>query len=456
MNTRMKECDLRGHPFYCLLKHPALPLLCAASVFGAETPSATPNDFLKRGTPTLVVGTAGDDPTDRAIKGQAAMLRDRLFPAAAIIDDLDVDVAKGPAAWPAHPVLYGGPHVNHGLARLGASLPFDMESGKLTAGDQVFEGDEYRLITLVPARNADKDGPGHPEFLLYAGTGTPGVTEINGVRHGAEPILIADAFGRLLTGSWRKTSSGAMAPVFTQPRARRIAWRTVDRELKIKSSAKALMIHVRFPRQLPAAKDEEQVVQAALRGLARAANQLGEVSSVPLSIYVYPDLGSIASLTGQRGDGYAVVEVRVLHVVRSDPAPGGGFEGLVAHEGTHALACDTWGAAGTSLLGEGLAVWTSGAYGRVVLSDWKQRVRQPVPPVADLLGKAFRQMPESQSYPWAGIFIEAVAAKVGIVKLRQHLYGATASTWEAACKEAGTTPQELESAFRAMLGDQSR
>jgi len=418
--------------------------------FGAQAP-ASPNDFFKRGTPTFVVGTAGDDRADRAIKAQAALIRDLMFPAAKIIDDSAVDVAKGPAAWPANPILYGGPHVNHVLAKLSASLPFRIERGKLTVGDQVFEGNEHRLITLVPARAAAKDGPGYPEFLLYAGTGSPGIAEINAVRHGAEPILIADSFGRLLAGSWQKQGDGTVTAAFTQPRARRIAWRTVDAELKANPPAKSLVIHVRFPQQLPAAKDEEQVIQACLRGLKRAADKLGEVGTADLSIYVYPDLGSIASLTGQRGDGHAVVEARVLHVVRFDPVAGGGFENLLAHEGTHVIGYDTWGEAGTSLLGEGLAVWVSGAYGGVSLSDWKRRVQQPVPPIADLLGKSFRQMPENQSYPLAGILVEAAVEKLGVAKVRQHLYGATASTWEAACKEAGTTPDEIETVFRATL-----
>ena len=432
---------------YMQMITPYLFLFTLTDALIAQTPSATHDDFYKRGTPTFVVGTAGDDRADRAIKAQVAMIRDLLFPTANIIDDSAVDVPKGPAAWPAHPILYGGPHVNVVLAKLGVSLPFRMERGKLTVGEQVFEGNEYRLIVLIPARAADKDGPGYPEFLLYAGNGSPGVTEINGVRHGSEPILIADVFGRLLAGSWRKTSEGTVAPVFTQPRARRIAWRTVDRELKMKSSAKAMNVHVQFPQQLPAARDEEQVIQACLRGLARAADKLAVISSADLSVYVYPDLSSIASLTGQRGDGHAVVEARVLHVVRYNPAADGGFEKLLTHEGTHALAYDTWGAVGTPLLGEGLAVWTAGVYGGVSLADWKRLVPQPVPPVADLLGKSFRQMPESQSYPLAGLFVEMAVEKLGLEKVRQRLYGATASTWESACQEAGTTRSRVGGGF---------
>jgi hypothetical protein len=170
-----------------------------------------------------------------------------------------------------------------------------------------------------------------------------------------------------------------------------------------------------------------------------------------LTIYIYPDLGGIASLTGQRGDGHAVVEARVVHVVRADPAVGGGLEKLLAHEGTHVLAYRAWGAAGTPMLGEGLAVWASGAYGGVSLGDWKRRIQQPLPSVAELLGKTFRQIPENQSYPLAGIFVEMAVEKLGLAKVRQHLYGATASTWEFACKGAGTTPQALEAAFRALL-----
>ncbi len=146
-----------------------------------------------------------------------------------------------------------------------------------------------------------------------------------------------------------------------------------------------------------------------------------------------------------------MVEARVLHVVRADAVAGGGFEELLAHEGTHALAYDAWGGAGTAMLGEGLAVWAADGYAGTSLDDWSRRAPQPVPAAADLLGRAFRQMPETQSYPLAGLFVDVAVEKLGVAKLRQHLYGATASTWEAACKEAGTTSRDLENAFRAAL-----
>ncbi len=40
---------------------------------------------------------------------------------------------------------------------------------------------------FLKGRKKDKKAPGHPTFLLYAGTSTPSVTEINGVKHGIEP-----------------------------------------------------------------------------------------------------------------------------------------------------------------------------------------------------------------------------------------------------------------------------
>ena len=70
-----------------------------------------------------------------------------------------------------------------------------------------FEGDDYAIITVIPAR-AGK----YPEMLLYAGTATSAVAEINSpsVARVDAPIVIviADAFGPLMVGSWEITSDG--------------------------------------------------------------------------------------------------------------------------------------------------------------------------------------------------------------------------------------------------------
>jgi hypothetical protein len=72
------------------------------------------------------------------------------------------------------------------------------------------------------------------------------------------------------------------------------------------------------------------------------------------------------------------------------------------------LAYDTWGEVGTPLPG-----------------DWKRRLRQPVPAVADLLGKSFRLLPENQSYPLAGILVE-VAVIAPAPAIAEPSAGATA------------------------------
>ena len=83
-----------------------------------------PNAFLRRGQPTFVVGTSGDDRCDREIRRQAELIRDLLFPDSSIVADGAIDVGRGPEAWPPNPVLYGGPQANAILAKLGPTLPF--------------------------------------------------------------------------------------------------------------------------------------------------------------------------------------------------------------------------------------------------------------------------------------------------------------------------------------------
>jgi hypothetical protein len=398
-----------------------------------------------------VLGTGGDDRADRGIAAQVEFIRSALFPAATVVKDLAIDVAKGAAAWPRNPVVFGGPHVNTLLDRLAPSLPFSMQRGKLKIGDEVFEGDEYRLIAIIPARQPDAKGPGYPEFLLYAGAGSPGVAEINSLHHGEEPILIGDAFGRLLSGEWQQAPGGQLKPFFPAPRARRVAWRTVKRELSSPAGAGST-VQVRFAEQLAPASDEDQTVAACLRGLTQAGRKLELTNPASVTIYIYPDRASKGALTGIQGDGHSDIIAYSVHVIGFDSGRGGGLERLLAHEGTHVLAYQGWGAAGTAFMGEGLAVWASGGYGGDTLDVWKSRLQARIPVLASFLGKGFFQMPEQQSYPLAGLFVEAAVKKIGLAKVRAHLFGATASTWREACSDAGTTPGELEQAWRESLG----
>jgi hypothetical protein len=176
---------------------------------------------------------------------------------------------------------------------------------------------------------------------------------------------------------------------------------------------------------------------------------IGESPS--LSVYIYPDRRSKATLTGNGGDGHADVSTRSVHVVRFDPAAGGVLEQLVMHEGAHVFCHECWGPAGSPLLGEGVAVWAAGSYGGIPLSEWKRRLREGIPPVTELLGKSFRSIPEGRSYPVAGLFLEAAVKTVGIEQVRDYLYGASPASWEASCRRAGATPEQLEAAFRTAL-----
>src|SRR5690606_4960201 len=77
-----------------------------------EPLTTTVNEFFGRGTPTFIVGTPGDDISDRAIAGQVELVRAMFFPTAEVFSDASLDVGAGPSAWPSNPVVYGGSHVN--------------------------------------------------------------------------------------------------------------------------------------------------------------------------------------------------------------------------------------------------------------------------------------------------------------------------------------------------------
>jgi hypothetical protein len=395
----------------------------------------TPDDLLAQGTPTLVVGTLGDDAADRAIVAQARMIQ-QLFPGATVVPDTSIDVAAGPSGWPPNPILYGGAHMNAVVAALDDALPLHVDAERIVVGGETYAGVDQRVIAVVPAEAS------HPAFLLYAGTGTPGIVEINAVHHGADPLLIADVHGRLQVGTWARGADGKVTATMGA-RARRIAWRIVERAVA------GVTIRVAFPEQLAAAADEPAVVDAVVRGITRAAARLEVGAPPPITVYVYPDRRSKETLTGDPGDGHAVASGATLHVIRFDPAPGGGLENLVTHEGTHAITGQRWGPAGSSLVGEGIAVWASGQYGGVSLADWPARLGER-PLVSTLLPTAvFRGKPEADTYPLAGLLVTVAVERVGLDNVRDHLFGATAETWADACRAAGTTAEALDAAVAA-------
>ncbi|PRP92846.1 hypothetical protein ENSA5_46780 [Enhygromyxa salina] len=413
-----------------------------------EATGPTPNAFFTRGELTFVVGTAGDELADRGVVAQAEFIRALLFSTSKLVTDASIDVGKGPRVWPKNPVVYGGPQVNTMLAELAPTLPFELSSDALTIGGETFSGPGYRVIAVVPGRAPDERGPGYPEFLLYAGTGTPGVAEINEVSHGAEPILIADQFGRLVTGRWVRGPGAELEAALASERAPRPAWRGLTRTLE-KGGAR---LRVHFLAEGPADADEQQLVEACVRGVKTVIDKLGVSDPVQLSIYVYPDAETKRRLTGDGGHGNAVVSSGSVHVIRLDPAVGGELESLLAHEATHVLAYEAWGPPGSALFGEGLAVWVSGQYGGRRLGAWKSQITEHAP-IATLLGPAFTKLPEQTSYPIAGLIVKTAVAELGRDAVRDHLLGASAESWAAACEQAGTTPDELEQALSNALAN---
>lgn len=405
-----------------------------SSASSAVVPSSPRNvdAFLRSpGAPTFVAGTLGAPAIDRAVRVQIGLVS-LLFKGATEIDD----VAVSTGGWPAKPIVYGGPHVNAAVA--GLRLPFEIGPGRLAIGEHVLEGDEYRIITVLPPTAE------HPELLLYAGTATPGIVEINSVPHGPDAIVVADRFGPLLTGAWRE-EGGALVPALT--RRSRPAWRTIERD------AGGVASRIHFPEKLPPASDEAARVEAILRGIATSVKALRISSGPPIDVYVYPDVRSQVSFTGRDWNGQAVLESRALHVTQASPEA---TERLLAHEATHVLAFQSWGSSGVTVLGEGLAVWVSGSYGGKRLDAWRTELaKSPRPSASELVARG-RAVPEATLYPLGGLLFGALQRELGEGKVRVHLFTATPATWGDACRAAGTTAEAVDAMLEAALREDGR
>jgi hypothetical protein len=309
---------------------------------------------------------------------------------------------------------------------------------------QTFEGDALALITVVPARQGR-----YPEFLLYAGTGTPGIAEINSGSVGRvdAPIVIADAFGPLVVGTWAIGSDGIAAPMLGKP-GRRVGWRETVKDVA------GIAVAFKFFDGSPAT-DDDAAIRASIRGLETAAKKLaiGAGAGLTMTVYVHPDQRSKKTLTGDGGAGHAIAFAKTLHVFYVRPASA--LEALVAHEGTHVITPQLWPPVGSPLFGEGVAVWVAGGYAGESLAKLATKIKgtKPAGPIRDLLGPAFRTMPEGLGYPIAGMLVEIAVEKVGLANVRDHLYGATMATWDDACKRAGTTADALDAALAAVLGN---
>jgi hypothetical protein len=205
---------------------------------------------------------------------------------------------------------------------------------------------------------------------------------------------------------------------------------------------------VTFKLYEPLADRDAPMIDQAEAGIATALAKLAPARTerpIAFTVVIHPDKRSKATLTGNGGDGHAVGFANTLHVFAHE-----GLAYLVTHEATHSITTLAWPPAYSSLLGEGIAVWTTGGYAGQPLATFKGKIAPR--PIKELLdSKTFRSLPEAQTYPIGGTLLDIAIAKVGLVKVRDHLYGATAATWDDACKAAGTTAAELDAALAEAL-----
>jgi hypothetical protein len=406
----------------------------SASVAVPAPGPRTPNEFYAAGVPTFVAGTLGDEHEDRVIRGQIELIRGMLFPTAKVVDDTSIDVKSGAAAWPANAVLYGGPQHNAVIAALAGELPFRMTGDSLELDGHKLNGAGIQLIALVPARSADI---AHPSFLLYAGTGREGVAEINGMPHGENGLAIYDAFDSIAGGGWQIGANGFTPQLNWAPPRKALD----DTSHDLQGGAAKVTITT-----VPGASYEDLPAQkaAVTKGLETSLKKLDIDAPTEVRVVIYPNAESKKAFTHSAGDGHAVPAARTLHV-RAVEAKG--LERLIAHEATHVYTQQVWGPPGTAFVGEGLAVWVSGQYGGSELVDWKKRLDKRAP-IATLLGVGFRQRPERETYPQAGITVGALIDLVGLAKLRREVWPATPEGWQAACERAGITSEKLDKATR--------
>lgn len=418
--------------------------LALACTLGAPTDEPrTASEFLSGRLPSFVVGTLGDDRADRGITAQVELVRGLLFPKAAVVLDESFDPGAGPSAWPATPILYGGGHLNAVLAGLGDCLPFSVSSEAIEIAGEQYVGDEYRLIALVPSIAPTETCPGSPQFLLYAGAGTPGVTEINATPDGNFGFVVVDRFGLRDAGRWDRDADGSPVAKITQ-RALRKPWR----ESRVQDGGRVEPVLIVQRLQVVTQSDSERAEDlAVLRGVRKAEAALGLASTAPLTVYVYPDAQTKALIT-RAGDGHADQASRTLHVLAVDAGVDGALERLCAHEAVHILATDAFGVAGSPLWGEGLAVWAAGHYGGRSLQEWRLDPPRVEAGIVELCGAGFARLPERSSYPVAGLLVADLIHEHGLEAFLEHLYPAGPPGLEAALASLELRTDNLDAILR--------
>ena len=246
-----------------MLALPVLLGLVPGRSDAVELGGTNPNAFLRRGLPTFVVGTSGDDRSDREIRRQA---------------ELDP-----------RPPVPGGPD-RHGRVDRGGAGPRGMapqpDPLRRAAGQR--RPGEARVHAALPARAGEPHprGSGVPGRRLPAdrrragprgGSRRPRLSRVPALRRhrlarcrrdqrrlarpGADPRgrHVRAAARRRLAGG-RRPGGGPRLPARPLPSH---PWRAVERNFRSDRGGAGVDVRLAFPAMLPAAADEDRVVAAS-------------------------------------------------------------------------------------------------------------------------------------------------------------------------------------------------
>src|SRR5437764_1420401 len=101
------------------------------------------------------------------------------------------------------------------------------------------------LLAATPVHAGPTDQP--TPNRVYEGCAPPGIAHIDAVPHGAEPIMVAVAFGRRVGGRWRLAGDGQVEAAVLGPSAQRDAWRMSRRALDSRPFGGRSVAEVGFP-----------------------------------------------------------------------------------------------------------------------------------------------------------------------------------------------------------------
>lgn len=406
---------------HCVQGSVAILLFHNLSVVSSEAAPRVPNDLYRSEPLTFVTGTMGDNTSDRIVASQVSFIRSTYFPRSAVIADTSLAGAYS-VDWPDNPVVYGGGHVNRLVSAVDSCLPLRVKSNLIRIGDLQLDGPEFQLIALVSERDGDC---GHPAFLLLAGSGEPGIAEINNIRHGVNQVEIADRFGGWIWGHWE--GAGEEIRFVADGQRPRIEWSEETlRGGEPGTSGNGAMVC--YPAIIPPWNDVERVHGAITKGLAKAGEQLG-VHAAAVRVYVYPDPKSMESLTGKKADAWVSVPAQSIHITIREQFDLDRVADTITHEAAHLYAFLSAGHPVSPLMGEGLAVWVSGQYGGMSLDEHATQLDFDKEQLIRMLSVDFRNYPESATYPLAGLMVGQLVDEFGLEAVLRDYYGTFPTEW---------------------------